>query len=235
MSPDDNPLRRKLSARAPLTAHEEQALFDLWVRTMTFGARRDIVREGESAGSCGLLLSGLACRYSMTSDGKRQITSFIVPGDIYDIQSFLLETMDHSIASISPCEIAIIPHDTLLAITKSSQRISLAIWKESLAEAAIFRQWIVNLGRRSAYHRIAHIMCEMFARHRMVGLTDGSRVAWPITQAELGDATGLSVVHVNRSLQALRAEGLITLSNGTLEIQDWARLSQVGQFDGRYL
>lgn len=230
-----NPMLRKLRVLEPFSEAEQRLLTSLFTRTVTVGPRQDIVREGDRARECSVLLSGLACRYAMTPDGKRQITAFIVPGDVFDIQSFLLEVMDHSIASIAPSTVSMIPHEALNAITKESPRITRAVWKESLFEAAVFRQWIVNVGRRTAFQRIAHVMCEMYARHRQVGLVDGDTVVWPMTQSEVADATGLSVVHVNRSIQALRADGLITLAGGLLTIHNWNGLSRAGQFDGRYL
>ncbi|MGX1100618.1 Crp/Fnr family transcriptional regulator [Amorphus sp. MBR-141] len=235
MLANENPMLRKLRALEPFSEAEQRLLNSLFTRTVTVGPRQDIVREGDRARECCMLLSGLACRYAMTPDGKRQITAFIVPGDIFDIQSFLLEVMDHSVASIAPSTVVMIPHESLIAITKESPRVSRAVWKESLFEAAVFRQWIVNVGRRTAFQRIAHVMCEMYARHRQVGLVDGDTVVWPMTQSEVADATGLSVVHVNRSIQALRSEGLITLAGGLLTIHDWEGLAHAGQFEGHYL
>lgn len=235
MQVNENPMLRKLRVLEPFSEAEERLLASLFTRTITVGPRQDIVREGDRARECCMLLSGLACRYSMTPDGKRQITAFIVPGDIFDIQSFLLEVMDHSIASIAPSTVSMIPHEALIAITNESPRVARAVWKESLFEAAVFREWIVNVGRRTAFQRIAHVMCEMYARHRQVGLIDGHTVVWPMTQSEVADATGLSVVHVNRSIQALRSDGLISLTGGLLTIHDWNGLARAGQYDGRYL
>jgi CRP-like cAMP-binding protein len=235
MLANENPMLRKLRGLEPFSEAEQRLLDSLYTRTVTVGPRQDIVREGDRARECCMLLSGLACRYSMTPEGKRQITAFIVPGDIFDIQSFLLEVMDHSIASIAPSTVAMIPHEALIAITKESPRVSRAVWKESLFEAAVFREWIVNVGRRTAFQRIAHVMCEMYARHRLVGLVEANTVVWPMTQSEVADATGLSVVHVNRSIQALRSDGLISLVGGLLTIHDWKGLARAGQFEGRYL
>ncbi|WP_018700599.1 Crp/Fnr family transcriptional regulator [Amorphus coralli] len=231
----ENPMLRKLRALEPFSEEEQRLLTSLYTRTVHLGPRQDVVREGDRARECSLLLSGLACRYAMTADGKRQITAFIVPGDIFDIQSLLLEVMDHSVGTIAPSTVAMIPHETLIQISNDSPRVSRAVWKESLFEAAVFREWIVNLGRRSAYQRIAHVMCEFYARHKLVDLVDGDSVAWPMTQTEIADATGLSVVHVNRSIQALRGEGLIRLAAGVLTIQNWSGLAEAGQFEGRYL
>ena len=235
MQANENPMLRKLRGLEPFSEAEQRLLDSLYTRTISVGARQDIVREGDRARECCMLLSGLACRYAMTAEGKRQITAFIVPGDIFDIQSLLLEVMDHSIASIAPSTVAMIPHEALLAITRESPRVSRAVWKESLFEAAVFREWIVNVGRRTAFQRIAHVMCEIYARHRLVGLVDGHTVAWPMTQSEVADATGLSVVHVNRSIQALRSDGLIALAGGRLTVLNWTGLAAAGQFEGRYL
>ncbi|MEW5422527.1 Crp/Fnr family transcriptional regulator [Amorphus sp. 3PC139-8] len=235
MNEDINPMLRKLDALQALSDGDQFALKSIYSRTIDYEAHIDIAREGDRVGECGLLMSGIACRYSMTTEGKRQITGFVVPGDIFDVQSFLLDVMDHSIASMSACTVAVIPHTALVALTENSGRLALAVWRESLVEAATFREWVVNVGRRSAYQRIAHIMCELYCRLETVGLVEGSTIRWPITQSDIGDACGLSIVHVNRSLQALRGNDLIVLQNGILTIKDWDGLAEAGEFDGTFL
>jgi CRP-like cAMP-binding protein len=231
-----NPLSRKLQYLYPLTSEEQSAVERAFSRTLDFEADEDIVREGEKPTQCNVLLEGWTIRYKILEDGKRQIFSFHVPGDIYDAQSFLLDTMDHSVATLTPCKVAVISHATMKELTEAYPRIGRAIWKETLVDAAIFREWMANIGRRSAYQRIAHVMCEMVVKLNVVGLSDDHRrIDWPITQAEMGDALGLSLVHVNRTLQELRAEGLITLKNGRLDILNWDGLKTAGEFDAGYL
>jgi CRP-like cAMP-binding protein len=235
-NPNANPLVRKLKHLFPLTSEERELLDRSILRTFEIGEDRDVVREDDQPSDCNLLLNGMVCRYKMLEDGKRQIFSFHVPGDIFDAQSFLLETMDHSVATLTPCKIAVIPHTVMKEITDNYPRIGRAIWKDTLVDAAIFREWMASIGRRSAYQRIAHVMCELVVKFNMVGLADDhTRIAWPITQTEVGDALGLSVVHVNRTIQELRADNLITLSHNTLVVHDWEALTRAGQFEPKYL
>jgi CRP-like cAMP-binding protein len=200
-----------------------------------FHAHQDIVHHGDQPSNCNLLLEGMVCRYKVLRSGKRQILSFQFPGDIFDAQSFVLDVMDHAIATLTPCVVALIPHATMRELTETYPRIARAIWKDTLVDAAVFREWLTSVGRRPAYERIAHLMCEVYVRLEMVGLAKDGAVDWPITQAEIGDALGLSNVHVNRSLMDLRSDELITLSKGKLVIHDWEGLKRAGDFDPDYL
>jgi CRP-like cAMP-binding protein len=143
--------------------------------------------------------------------------------------------MDHSIGTLTPCKIAYIPHSALLDIIDRYPRITRALWRDTLIDAAVFREWMVGLGRRSSYERIARLLCEVYLRCEAVGLTNGHSYPFPITQTELGDATGLSLVHVNRTLQELRGDGLITLQARTVTVEDWEGLKRAGEFDPKYL
>jgi CRP-like cAMP-binding protein len=182
-----------------------------------------------------LLVEGFLCRYKMLPDGKRQILSLHVPGDVADLQSLHLAVMDHSLGTLVPSRAAFITHEALRGIIRAYPEIADAFWRDTLIDAAIFREWIVNVGSREAYARLAHLICELFCKLHAVGLTDGNTFYLPITQAELGDATGLSTVHVNRSLMQLRADGLITLERGRCTIRDHGRLRDAGTFDPAYL
>ena len=230
-----NPLIRKLSHLQPLTAAELAVLESAFTATQEFPAETDIVREGQLPGSSNVLLEGMTCRYKILADGRRQIFSFHVPGDMFDAQSFILRRMDHSVGTLTPCRIGVIPHAAMTRITENHPRLARAIWKDTLVDAAIFREWMASIGRRSAYQRIAHLMCEIYTRFSMVELTRGLEIDWPITQAEVGDALGLSVVHVNRTLQELRGNRLITLHGNRLHIHDWQALTEAGDFDTAYL
>ena len=130
--------------------------------------------------------------------------SFYIPGDIPDLQSLHLEVMDHSLATVVTSKVAFIPHEVVRSFLRAHPRIADVFWRDTLIDAAVFREWVVNVGRRDAYARIAHVLCEVYVRLRAVGLVNGQAFEMPITQAELGDATGLSTVHVNRTLQELR-------------------------------
>jgi CRP-like cAMP-binding protein len=182
-----------------------------------------------------LILDGFAFRYKMLPGGKRQILSFHIPGDIPDLQSLHLEVMDHSLGTLMETKVAFIPHDVVRAFIRAHPRIGDIFWRDTLIDAAVFREWVTNVGRREAYGRIAHICCELFVRIRAVGLNNGESYAMPITQAELADATGLSTVHVNRTMQELRGNGLISTKGGSVIIKDWDGLREAGEFDPTYL
>lgn len=234
-APNDNPLIRKLAYLHPLSDLERELLDKACSRIVRVGPDQDLINEGDRPTECNLLLEGMTCRYKILSEGKRQIFSFHVPGDIYDAQSFVMEVMDHSVATLTPCTIAVIPHTTMVTITEEHPRLARAVWKDTLVDASIFREWMASIGRRSAYQRLAHLMCEIHARLDAVGLATGGRIDWPITQSEIGDALGLSLVHVNRTLQELRGAGLITLKESKLVILDLPGLKTAGDFDPQYL
>jgi CRP-like cAMP-binding protein len=201
----------------------------------SFASDQVIVREGDRPSECCLIVEGFMCRYKFTEDGKRQIFSFHIAGDIPDLQSLHLKTMDHSLMTMTPCKLAFIPHQSLTELTRRCPRVADLMWRDTLIDAAIFREWMVGIGRRSAYTRIAHVLCEVLVKMRAVGLADGHACDLPITQTEIGDALGLSTVHVNRSLQELRGDGLIKFERGSLNVLDWEGLKKAGEFDPTYL
>ena len=230
-----SPLIRKLEHLYPLSDDEKDVLQGAFVNVVSFASDQDIIREDDCPHSCNLLLEGMVCRYVDMPNGKRQILSFHTPGDIFDAQSFMIEKMDHSVGTLTACKIAVLPHRVMKEITEQYPRIARAIWKDTLVDAAIFRQWIANVGRRNAKQRIAHLLCEIYTRFDVIGMTHDATIMWPLTQSELADATGLSTIHVNRTLQELRAEKLISLERGKLHVLDWAGLKSAGEFDANYL
>jgi CRP-like cAMP-binding protein len=230
-----NLLIRHLEQFGPLSADEKQALASLVARVQEIGADRDIVAEGDRPDDCKLILEGFVCRYKLLPRGRRQIMSIQIPGDVVDLQGVLLGQMDHSLGTLTATKIGVIPHDRLLETTERFPRIARALWQSTLIDSAVFREWMVGLGRRSALQRIAHLLCEMFFRLRAVGLTDNGSYEFPITQAEIADCLGLSTVHVNRSLQALRRKQLISFQSGRVAIHDWEGLKAAGEFESRYL
>jgi len=182
----------------------------------------DIIREGDRPTESIVLLEGFAGRYNLLRNGKRQITALHVPGDFVDLHSFLVKMMDHAVLAITPCSVAGVPHEILREISENHTHLTRLLGVNLAVDAAIHRQWIVALGRRSALEHAAHLLCEMFVRLRVVGLTEDDSFKLPLTQAELGDSLGLSTVHVNRVVQELRARGLITWRGETLVIDDWS-------------
>jgi CRP-like cAMP-binding protein len=228
-------LIRKLESIAPLAPDEKAAILRLPLRLKTVAADQDIVREGDTPSECGLIVEGFACRYNVTAEGKRQILSFHISGDIPDLQSLHLSIMDHSLGTLIPCKLAFIPHDDLRSLMRNHPRLGDLFWRDTLIDAAVFRQWVVNVGRRQAPARMAHVLCELLVRLRAVELVEDHVFDLPVTQAELGDAMGISTVHVNRVLQDLRSNGLIALQGKTLKVLDWEGLKTVGEFDPTYL
>jgi CRP-like cAMP-binding protein len=229
------PLVRKLESIASLSAEERRAIEQLPVHGRTLGAHQDILREKDRPAQCCLIVDGWACRYKILEEGRRQILSFHIPGDMPDLQSLHLRVMDHSIATLTPCTVGIIPHEALRDFALRFPGVGSALWRDTLVDAAIFREWMTSNGRRTAFGRVAHLFCEMYLKLEAVGLADEHRCEVPVTQSEIADALGLTSVHVNRTLQAMRGQGLITWRGGTLVIEDWQALSTAGEFGPAYL
>lgn len=232
---EHNRLIRKLESIADLSDEERRAILGLPVTVRKFATDQDFVREGDRPSECCLVVEGFAASYKHSQDGKRQFMAFYIPGDIPDLQSLHLDVMDHNIATLVPSKLAFIPHAALHEATRRYPGLAAALWRDTLIDAAIFREWIINVGRRDAYARMAHLLCELAAKLKAVGLMADSSFELPLTQSELGDATGLSTVHVNRTLQELRSNGLIRSEGKTLFIDDWDGLKRAGEFDPTYL
>ncbi|GJD52497.1 Anaerobic regulatory protein [Methylobacterium crusticola] len=228
-------LIRKLESIAPLSDEERRAIEGLSIMIRPLKPDQDIVRDYDRPSQCCLMLEGWACRYKLLSQGKRQIFSFHVPGDIPDLQSLHLNVMDHSLCTLTPATVAFIPHHGLHELTARFPRIAAAFWRDTLVDAAIFREWMVGMGRRSAEEAIAHLFCEMYLKLQAVGLAQNHIYRLPITQSDVADALGLTNVHVNRVLKELRTKGLITLMGGTLQVHDWTELTKLCDFDPTYL
>ena len=199
------------------------------------GARRDLIREGDKPRSVNLVLQGWACRYKQLPDGRRQTVHFFIPGDLCDANVFILGEMDHSIASITPLRYAEIAPGDFEQLMNESANLTRALWLNELINASVAREWVANVGRRSAFERIAHLFCEMFIRLQAAGLAGNDSCDWPLTQTDLADATGLTSVHVNRTLQELRRRHLVELQGKRLTILDVEGLKRVSMFNSNYL
>ena len=232
---DTHPLIRHLSSVATLSDDDKRALLSLPMQIIELRADQDIVREGDRPTRSCLILDGFACTFKMTGDGRRQIMAFHIAGDIPDLQSLHLEVLDSSLATISPCKVAFIQHDALHALCEQHYGIARALWRVTLTDASIFREWIMNVGRRDATAQLSHVLCETLVRSKAVGLAEDHTCEMAITQQELGDATGNSAVHVNRVLQDLRRQSLISLEGRTLKALDWEALKAAADFDPTYL
>ncbi len=230
-----NSLIRKLESIFTLTDDERQALQNLPMQVAMLKDNQDIVREGDRPSRSCLILSGFACVYKMTIHGKRQIVSFVIAGDIPDLQSLHLKVLDNSVSTLSPCRVGFIPHEVLHDLCTRYPRLAAAFWRETLIDAAIFREWVMNVGQREGATRMAHLLCELLVRLKAMGLVEDHTCDLPITQSEFADALGFTTVHVNRVLKEMRAEGLIVIDGTRLTVPDWERLKQVGEFDPTYL
>jgi len=234
-SAEAHPLVLKLESITDLSQDETAALLALPMRVQEIRADQDIVREGDRPSQCCLLLEGFIARYKVTYKGKRQIFAFHTPGDIPDALSLQIKIMDHSLGTLTPCKVGFIQHEHMRSLLREHPRLTDVFWRETLIDAAIFREWMLAIGRRDAKTRVAHLFCEMVMRLRAVGLQTGNTVPLPLTQTEIADALGLSTVHVNRTLQELRRENLLEWDRGVLDVINWKRLTLTGEFDPAYL
>ncbi|MFL6829308.1 MAG: Crp/Fnr family transcriptional regulator, partial [Sphingomicrobium sp.] len=180
--------------------------------------------------------SGYSVRTKMVGTGDRQIVSIHMKGELVDLQNSLLEIADHSVQMLTSVKVALIPRQEIIKLTLERPMVGLAMWRETLVDASIFREWIANVGRRDAQTRLAHLLCEFALRLKVAGLGERNNYELPMTQDQLADATGLTAVHVNRTLKTLEAAGLIARRTPRfIEIGDWRKLAETGDFNSGYL
>ena len=218
-----------------LTAEEEAALRGALSEVIEAPADADVVREHDRQTKSHLLLEGWCGRYITLADGRRQIVALHIPGDFVDLHSFPLQIMDHSVATFTPCRIALAPHDRLRDVTAAHPHLARLLWLSTLIDAAILRQWLVGSGKRSALEQTAHLICELFVRLGLTGRTEGQTFVFPLSQAEMADCLGVSAVHANRVLQELRATGVLAWRGRHVQILNWDRLQAIAEFDPVYL
>lgn len=227
---------RRLNALVPLSEAGIATLVKvIGERLQRAGPGEELVSEGDRPDRIRMILSGWLTRYKTLEDGRRQIVNFLLPGETCDAQIYLLRQMDHSIGTLTPVVYAEIEPARFEELLAADRSLAEAFRIESLVNTAIQREWVINIGRRVALERVAHLLCEIVERLRPVGLLDGKSCAFPITQMDLADATGLSVVHVNRTIQELRANDLIVLRERTLTINDLDALKDLALFSPNYL
>jgi len=225
----------KLCEHAPLSSRDVEHLTAACQNQRTFPARTDLIREGDKPGPVFVILEGWACRYKLLPEGTRQITSFLMPGDCCDLHASVLNYMEHSIATLTSARIALVPRGLMEKLIETRPAITRAFWWTQLVDEDTLRAWIVSMGRRNGLQRVAHLMCELYVRARNIGLTHGDSFELPLTQTVIGDALGLTPIHVNRVLRKLRISGVMTLIGGNLVIADVAKLAFVAGFDDNYL
>jgi CRP-like cAMP-binding protein len=230
------PLTLRLEAFAKLSQDDRAALHSISSSSVReVSPRRDLVREGDVPRFVHLVLQGWGCRYKTLPDGRRQIVSIFVPGDFCDLNIYILKQMDHNIGAISRMSVAQITREQMDALTDAHPRVTEALWWHELVSVAVQREWTLNVGERTAYERIGHLLVELFYRLRSVGLAEGHSFHCPLTQTDIAEATGLTPVHVNRTLQALRADGLLELERRRATLLDLERLMDVTMFNPAYL
>lgn len=230
------PLIEKLVYRSHLDADDRAAILALPFTLRRMERAQFLVRERELATYSCVMLSGYSIRSKLTATGDRQIVAIHMKGEVVDLQNSLLKVADHSVQMLTAGKVAMIRREEVIKLTLDRPRVAHAMWIDTLVDASIFREWITNVGRRDARTRVAHILCEFSIRLRVAGLGEDTRYELPMTQDQLADATGMTSVHVNRTLKALEKEGLIERPNPrAICIGDWRKLAQVGDFDTNYL
>ena len=229
------PMVRSLSLREELNAADQAAILALPFSRRKLTAGQYLVWDGDKPQSTCLLLNGFAFRHKHSGNGGRQILSFHMKGDLVDLQNSLLGTADHNVQMLTAGEVALIPAEAIRELAWSNPNVGMAMWYETLVEGSIFREWVLNIGRRDARARIAHLLCEFALRLEIADLGEQTAYELPITQEQLADAVALTSVHVNRTLMRLEQDGLITRTKRNISIVDWDALAKAADFEPRYL
>jgi len=238
MFDSDGPLAllvRKLASHAELSSNDRDSILALPHTMRKFDSSTYLVREGELPGQCAVLVSGFAYRHKSTAGGARQIVSIHVPGDPLDLQNLYLDEADHNVQTLTRGEAAVIPRMAIRELMLAQPTVAQAVMVSILVEASIFREWMLNVGRRSARERIAHLLCEFAVRLDAQGLVGSGGYALPMSQEQIGDATGLTAVHVNRMLKVLQADGLVERDGRAVSFPNLDGLRDIADFNERYL
>jgi CRP-like cAMP-binding protein len=226
---------KRLESRSELTRDELSALVALRGQISKIGAHIDFVRAGEPVDHACLVVDGLVGRFGQNTDGSRQITCFYIPGDMADLPSVVSPKAPWGLSALARTTILRVPHADLRRLAATHPGIAEAFWRDCVADGSIFSEWVVNVGSRDAISRVAHVFCEMAIRSERAG--QGNRLAFPLplTQTDLGDATGLTSVHINRTLRELRLRSAAELHSGKVTIHDWEQLTKIGDFDAGFM
>ena len=239
MQSDDEPIIdpviRKLKRLGQLATKDLAELSAITLHVENVPRLRQLIREGDTPERCCFLLRGFAARHKVASSGARQVVSLHIPGDILDIQHLLLGRADHSVEAITPARVAWVSKGELQRLAWKRPNIGKALWRDCLIDASIFREWVLNVGRRDAKSRIAHMLCEFVIRCEAMGLGSREHLELPMTQTQIGDATGLTSVHVNRTLKLLDEDGALVRDRNHFPVMDWDRLRKIADFDPGYL
>ena len=229
------PFILKLEHGAGLSNEDRQVLEHAIRDVRQFKPRHDLILEDDSPENVHVIVEGFACRYKLLTDGGRQIMAYLVPGDCCDLHVAILRRMDHSIATLTACKIALLPRKTVEDLTTRYPTITRALWWATLVDAGTTREWVVNMGRRPADKRLAHLLCELLMRLQAVGLATDNSFVLPLTQRQLADTLAMTGVHLNRMVRQFRSKGLIVLRGHTITIRDVASFKEFAEFNPNYL
>ena len=228
-------LFRRLEAVSGLDDADIAAIRALPVNVRHWEAGRTVVFDGSRPTDCVLVIEGFCVRAKTTVSGQRQILSIHIPGEIPDLQSLHLHRMDHDLIAVAPSTLGFIAHTALRALTRANPNVAELLWRDTLIDAAIFREWIVNVGQRPAASRLAHTVLELRQRLAVTGRAAGGAFDMPLTQEQISEALGITPVHANRVIRQLRDDGIADISRGRVTVLDEVKLAELAQFDGRYL
>ncbi|MEG3170615.1 Crp/Fnr family transcriptional regulator [Sphingomonas sp. ZB1N12] len=210
-------------------------MLNLPCRVANFEPGTYLVRQGDIATSTCLVLSGFVCRTKISGNGSRQILSIHLKGDLIDLHNSFLAEADCNVQALTHVTVALIPSRAIIDLVEIRPKIRHALWLDILTDASISREWLLNIGQRNALERVAHLICEMALRQDAAGISKSTIYEWPMTQEQLGDATGLTAVHINRMLKTLRNDDIVSVNKRTFIIKDWYKLRSVADFTQGYL
>jgi CRP-like cAMP-binding protein len=228
-------LVRRLQTSSGISEEDLREVHELPITVREYPAERAVVRDGERATECCLIAEGFCVRSKTISDGRRQILSIHIPGEIPDLMSLFLHVMDHDLSTLTPCTLGFIKHETLQKLHRRRPNVAEMFWRDTLIDSAMFREWIVNVGQRPAPARLAHVMVELRERLKVIGRADGNRFDMPLTQEQIGEALGITAVHANRVIKQLRQDGIVDLHRGRVTVLDEGKFQELADFDNRYL
>ena len=232
--PDLQRFLDRLTSRSVLSQEEQQAILDLHGHAVQVQSNRDFVKLGEQTEYASLVVAGFVGRFDQNAEGARQITALHVPGDMADLHSVVQPEATSALQALSTATIVRIPHEAVRAAATAFPGLAEALWRDCMVDASILSEWVVNVGRRNARARIAHVLCEMAVRLKAAPAQGEIIFPFPVTQTQLADVTGLTAVHVNRTLQGLRRDRLADIKHSA-HIYDWDALAKAGDFDAGYL
>ena len=225
----------RIEARSVLAPDERQAILDLPGQVATVKTNAELVRLGQVVDRTCLVVDGLMARFSLARNGARQISAFYIPGDMPDLHSFVMPRATSALVGLAPTTVLRVPHAAIAAVTERFPKVATALWRDCTMDAALTAEWLLNLSRRSAQSRTAHLFCEMAVRYGQIGAFEDLHFPFPITQTHLADAVGLTSVHVNRTLKKLKDGGIVRVTRSQVTVLDWQKLTAIAEFDPSYL